>query len=266
MNDALAMQTFRTEIGFALMCLDMPDAAVYFVPWSLLLAAINSQVMTRAARFQALEVAFRIFRTLYSHLDQTGDAFHIHQRGLRTEPNRLLTPADANQLRRAMNLCVALSGAMFLMDDVALQRIGTHEVEGHFGLVRTALQGQSQWRSWLSAEVFASLVPEFREQLGLARTRHARGRESRVGVRLGQMDVEGAFDEWRSYGEGDDEHLVELRDLLLSAEDFTEGRPSPAFFEYLAAVVVALGSEPEPHAPGPMACFQSQWQHASGDW
>jgi hypothetical protein len=219
MNDALALQAFRAEIAMALLSLGMQDASAYFVPWALLHAAIGSDAMTRAARLQALEVAFAMFRVQYTHVDETGKDFGIFQRGDTTEPQRVLTYADANQLRRAMNTCIAIYAALKLeTGDVALNRIGTHDLEGHFGIVRTALRGQSQWRSWLSAEAFASLLPEFRTRVGIARAQQARGRAAQVGAHVLAQETTRTFDEWDHFEiSGECTVMVHLGGLLASA-------------------------------------------------
>jgi hypothetical protein len=64
-----------------------------------------------------------------------------------------------------------------------LGRFGTHSVESHFGIVRSALRGQGQWRYWLGAEAYASLVIRMKDVLGLRphpdqrRDRRADGRQ-----------------------------------------------------------------------------------------
>jgi hypothetical protein len=91
-----------------------------------------------------------------------------------------------------MNLCVAVYAALDMESSVHLGRIGTHPVEGHFGVVRAALRGVSQWRTWLSAEVFASIIPEFRDRLGL-RARPRRGRTHRMVPSCHRKQSCGAF-------------------------------------------------------------------------
>jgi hypothetical protein len=59
----------------------------------------------------------------------------------------ILTISDGNQLRRAMNLCVRLFHNIKEMPGALLRcQFGTQSFESHFGIVRSALRGQDQWR------------------------------------------------------------------------------------------------------------------------
>jgi hypothetical protein len=86
-----------------------------------------------------------------------------------------VTIANRNHLRRLMNLCVGLFYALRKFDwEINLARLGTHVIEGHFGIVRSALRGQGQWNFWKGAEAFAALVRAIKEELGLKARARAR--------------------------------------------------------------------------------------------
>jgi hypothetical protein len=65
-----------------------------------------------------------------------------------------------------MNLCVALFYAIKNFP-LALGRLGAHSIECHFGIIRSVLRGQGQWRLWCGAEAFAALLREMKQRLGL---------------------------------------------------------------------------------------------------
>jgi hypothetical protein len=60
-----------------------------------------------------------------------------------------------------------------------------------FGIVRSALRGQGQWRYWLGAEACASLLVRMKEVLGL----RTRGRAGRIPISGGIVAAMGEEDE-----------------------------------------------------------------------
>jgi hypothetical protein len=245
MSDAHAVRTFRLENTAACLDLGMPEAALFFAPWSLLYAAIASTSLSLAARIQMLEVCFALFREAYRRLRGVPRGERLPQRGAAGVTQ---TMADLNQLRRAMNLCIAICASLTLaVGAVALGRIGTHSVEAHFGITRSALRGVSDWRSWIRAEGFASLMPELRRSLGLGDARPRRSRSGLPGARVGPEDPDGAVAAFE----------CDLRELLAAARTFVNSprarRPVAIFLEYLHWAAAMLRDEDEPAAPGPLA-------------
>jgi uncharacterized protein YjeT (DUF2065 family) len=235
-SDADARRTFRLEIAIAAFELDDRGSGAFFAPWALLNVAIVVDDLSFDARMQALEVAFRMFMTQYTLLPEARGS-DLRQRAAR---GTHLTFADANHLRRAMNDCVAIFIAMMLGGvTVALGRIGTHPVEGHFGIARAALRGLSQWRSWVSAEAFASLVPEMREFLGVGRAPPRRSRLAQTGAHT-HADRPGDVAAFQP------ERILELLD---SAAAFVRGDRADLVLEYMATLLAQVDLD-EPAAPG----------------
>jgi hypothetical protein len=228
MNDALAVQAFDPAIALACIDLSLPDAAIFFAPWALLYAAIASDAdaMSRDARLRALEVAFAMFRTEYLRLREPHPG--LVQRG---PVGERVTLADLNQLRRAMNLCIAVYAALVVIEGgVALGRIGTHPVEAHFGIARAALRGVSNWRSWVSGQAFASMIPELRSALELDPRQARRSRVVSAGATVPAASPPGALTGFRG----------DLTQLLPSARVFMSGRTgrlAQLFVEYLSELV-----------------------------
>jgi hypothetical protein len=238
-GDAEAMQTFRLETVLALIGFGEPDMALFFAPWSLLYFAAASERMTRQARIQALDVAFTMLHFEWELLKQGNPRLPE-----RAPDGSRVSFADANQLHRGMNLCAALMAALVAVSGpLSIRRIGTHCVEYHFGIVRSVLHGVSNWRSWLSAEAFAALMPEMRAALGLSPAAASRSRAEPIGAVLGSDDPEGSYD-------GFD---CEEQALLMAASTFVIGRGScDLFYEYLGSLVNADLMDEAPTA-GPYA-------------
>jgi hypothetical protein len=158
-------------------------------------------------------------------LDETGAAFNLLQRG---GSDVRFSFADRNQLRLS--------------------------VEGHFGVVSAALRGVSQWRSWVTSEVFASIIPEFRDRLGL-RARPRRGRAHRMGAVVSR-DAGNLVEPFPH-------DMIELgaaRAFVSGGEAGDDG----AFLEYLGYLVTGFQDEPgaEVQSPfaGAMSAARAMWR------
>jgi hypothetical protein len=79
-----------------------------------------------------------------------------------TDHSVRLTLSTRLQIIRGLNLCVGFYHSCDSLDmTVAGQRIGTHDVETHFGTVRAVLAGNCQFRFWESAEACIGLIREY---------------------------------------------------------------------------------------------------------
>jgi hypothetical protein len=244
MSDALALQAFRLDLALACDELDLPQASIYLAPSAVLHDAIASDRLSEDARLQALSVAFEMFRREYRQITAPRrDRDAPVQRGSATAE---LTFADANQLRRAMNFCMAVYAAFVLhVGNILLSRIGTHSVESHFGIIRSVLRGVSSWQRWLDAETFAGLVPRFRESLGLPRNQPRRSRVLPVGA-LALRGSGGAL------FAGDEQ------ELLAAARAFVDGERPQVMIDYLYLLLEATEDVTEPANPQPFAGVTSQ--------
>jgi hypothetical protein len=101
------------------------------------------------------------------------------------------TPWTTQQLYRGASLCVVLHRVLTRFDELRAQgRIGSHSLEGHFGVLRVILRGDDRWEQWLTAEVRAELGAEdpgnsvdhtidLERSVELARLEHGRWETSR---------------------------------------------------------------------------------------
>jgi hypothetical protein len=150
-----------------------------------------------------------------------------------------LTFADVNQLRRGMNLCVAIFAVFLLVaGPIPLSRISTHGVECHFDIIRSILRGVSTWESWLDANTFASLIPVFRRSIGLHAHQPRRSRSLSVGAEAQRGDFLGSLPPFRA----DEDSLRGAARL--------DGERSDLIMEYLSYLMERGAEEAEPATPG----------------
>jgi hypothetical protein len=214
-------------------------------PWAILHTAVAAESLGETARLQALSVAFEMFRAQHTLATGRRRRGAPVQRGSAADE---FTFADANQLRRAMNYCAEVFAAFFLhVGDILLSRIGTHCVEGHFGIIRSILRGVSTWEGWMDAETFAALVPGFRESLGLPRGQPRRSRVLPVGALARRGDESGSA----PFAADDD-------GLLAAARQFINGEHPDLIRDYMEHLLRASGDLVEPARPHAFAGMISQ--------
>ena len=166
-----------------------------------------------------------------------------------------LTFADANQLRRGMNLCIDIFAAFLLMvGDILLSRISTHGVECHFGIIRSILRGVSTWDRWLDAETFASIVPGFRQSLGLPAHQRRRSRALPVGALAQRGDFPGSL---RPFDASEEE-------LRAAARDFVDGERPQLITEYMCYLMENGAESAEPATPGTFTGMISEGRYVRG--
>jgi hypothetical protein len=200
---------------------------------------MDSDSMSREAKLEAIslgfgriqvgmgEVAMRAMRETARKVGKTEARMKAGKAARDAAPKErggaevVLTISDRNHLRRALNLCGGLYyNIREMRGALLLGRFGTHSIESHFGIVRTALRGQGQWRYWLGAEAYASLVVRMKPMLGLRR----RGRAGRIPISGGIVVAIGEEDEaavtplpWTA------SDSAERRELLEAASRSIEG-------------------------------------------
>ena len=276
MNDKLAKELLTPDVLAAAFEGGNWTAPIFVAPWTFLASAMDSDSMSREAKLEAISIAFAMFSRIYVGLGEvatqakteaartTGETqaqMKAEKAARDAAPKErggadvVLTISDRNHLRRAMNLCVGLFYIIKRMPGaLLLGRFGTHSIESHFGIVRSALRGQGQWRYWLGAEAYASIVVRMKEVLGL----RTRGRAGRIPISGGIVAAMGEEDEtaitplpWTASGSG------ERRELLAAASRSVEGDLDglSALYEYTLALLehlkerpIRVDSDPSPQA------------------
>jgi hypothetical protein len=127
-----------------------------------------------------------------------------------------LTLSTRQQIIRGMNLCIGLYHACDSLDmTVAGQRIGTHDLETLFDMVRAVLAGHFQFRFEESAEGGIGLIREYGTRFGL-QVRPRRGRLAAAGTAAPRVDSAGALPR---FADGDEI----LSQLVASVREFACG-------------------------------------------
>jgi hypothetical protein len=84
-------------------------------------------------------------------------------------------------------------------ETLVVGRLGTHDVECHFGLIRSVLRGQAKWTFWKWAEAYNELLRRWLGELGLRQ--HGRsGRLQVSGAHVPLEDPEGAIQKFWQTG------------------------------------------------------------------
>ena len=270
-SDSLAKELLTPDVLAAAFETGNCTAPIFVAPWTFVATAMDSETMTREARLEAISVAFTMFSRIYLAMGEVsqevkataGEAAGMTKEQMKAAKDAVpkerggatdvLTISDRNHLRRVMNLCVGLFYIIKTMPGaLLLGRFGTHSIESHFGIVRSALRGQGQWRYWLGAEAYANLVSRMKAELGLRPC----GRAGRIA--MSGCYIPGVSDPF----DHDDAYIDPLpwttegprrRDLLFAAFKSVEGdRPlMEVIYSYTFALVAHIKERPIPVESGP---------------
>jgi hypothetical protein len=142
-----------------------PNGGFFMAPFIALSLAVRNESLGMDARLVLLQVAFSFFFGMMQHYPPTGAQQGITENKVKECPRQTLWARS--MCRRACNLCVGLYWAIQKFTgpeyramgfELALNRIGTHPVECHFGMTRSTLNGDPRWERFFSAQVKAVLI------------------------------------------------------------------------------------------------------------
>jgi hypothetical protein len=142
-----------------------PSGGFFMAPFVALSLAVRNEALGMAARLVLLQVAFSFFFAMMKDFPKCGAKKGITENNTKDSPRQTLWTKA--MCRRACNLCVGLYWAIqkFCTPEymasgfrLALNRIGTHPVECHFGMTRSTLNGDPRWDRFFSAQVKAVLI------------------------------------------------------------------------------------------------------------
>jgi hypothetical protein len=161
MSDGAALEVFTPAVASACLAVGDSVAAAFIAPWAILQTAMRATGLAPAARLQALQLSYDMFRYMHDE-DPAGK---LPERGGRS---RVVGFNTMDHLRRAMNLIVILFWVVSMGCSADLSRFSTHGLELRFGFLRCLLRGHTQWDFFVSAETYAELVKRFTAELGIA--------------------------------------------------------------------------------------------------
>jgi hypothetical protein len=171
LKDGLALEAFTLENLIELWQSGHPAAAYFMLPWVALNLAVRNPTFTVETRLSLIEVAFTVFFDVFHNYPETGHEAGILQQG---KPDELKTFWSILVCQRGCNLCVGLYWAIERWGHtqfgfcLALARIGSHSCECHFGITRSALNGETRWCRFVAAQVTASLIHRILWELDIA--------------------------------------------------------------------------------------------------
>lgn len=204
MNDVFAIELFSMDNLIRLLSVPATDIDFdeieYLMPFVLWYYAISVDDLSRRVRLDLLAIAFRIFVRWASIRipEPPADGVHFlsHNQIFGFTEGLTMFFTEAPDLARYMNTIVFVYQTIRGLDDVALNRLGTHPVENFFGLVRVTCHYTHTWDRILSAVAKASISADVLAAHGLRE--HIRRDFSLAGAKAnyqsddkGKRDVEG---------------------------------------------------------------------------
>jgi hypothetical protein len=251
MSDLLAKELFTPQVLAGAFECGNTTAPLFIGPWTFIATALECQTLTVDARLELLSVAFATLAQIY----ETARKHEYPEQG---SSRVTILISTRNHLRRSLNLCLALFYAIKnFAGALLLGRFGTHSVENHFGIVRSALHGQGQWRLWCGAEAFAAMLRDMKAKLGLA----DRGRCGRSPIAGTVVLVDGQLQKsslpaWSEPDSDDRTFLLEAARLSVYCTDVdVQLGARQVMWEYTCRIIDHLADHPikVDAAPSPAA-------------
>jgi hypothetical protein len=240
LKDDLAIHAFTLDNLLTLWDAGDITGAYYLLPYVALSHAVRNRHLSQRTRFGLLQTAFEIFFDFHKSLPPCGRTFGITERAQRTCRRKTLW--TKNMCRRACNLCVDLHDAIVRAHNMegvqlALERIGSHDCECHFGTTRSTLRGDARWLSFFLAQVNAELIHRAISDLGLHP--YIRRFKSDAGCTLPGPDqeiVDFEFEDMRPNIELIVSHLTQGDELLAKLTGNSLIRPFRALSQQFARI------------------------------
>jgi hypothetical protein len=163
----------------------------------------------------------------------------------------VITIFERKHLRSAMYLSVALFYAIkSFTSALALSRLGTRSIECHFGIVRSALRGQGQWRLWCGIDAFAALLRAMNARPGLATRPHA-GRVAIAGIKMVRTDdgLQFGHPVWTEPGSEERAMVLHCAKAAVKGDKgamAVKWSCTCAFVEHVRRNPIRIGSSPSP--------------------
>lgn len=155
------------------------EAAYYMIPFLLLIESIRSPLLSRKDRFSFIESAFNMFVNHLKIVKNIGNDSVFKQRFTSKSIGVLF--ADEIFLIRIINTCIGLGVAVkYHYENLATQRIGTHDLELYFGIIRCLSFFDNSYSNALRVAVEAIIVKQLSLELGTSITISKRENEAGI--------------------------------------------------------------------------------------
>lgn len=175
MKDSYAIALFSWETFTKLISQFRFDGALYIIPFLYMLLSTRSKTLCREDRLKMLELSIKIF---YFHLNSV----------LNSKPNDFFTPTykessigtlfgDYIYIIRCINTAISFAVALINNDDFAFSRVGTHDVEIFFGLMRIISHFNNTFDNAVYTAVKSILIDNLCDKLNFKITIRSRDNE-----------------------------------------------------------------------------------------
>lgn len=171
LKDDLAIRAFTLENILTLWRQGDVAGAYFLYPFVTLSLAVRNPTLSAETRLHLIQASFSVFLRMCEHYPACGADFHISEKTVSSCDRK--TFWTKSMCRRACNTCVGLYWAIRMSQrpendglEAALNRIGSHSVECHFGMTRSTLNCDTRWERFFSAQVTAVLIQKVIRKLG----------------------------------------------------------------------------------------------------
>jgi hypothetical protein len=211
MNDIFAIQLFSLDNLITLIDSDESEINFseieYLTPFVLWYAVVAISNLSRAVRLDLLQIVFRVFarwHIILSNLAVKRLKIDVtNPEGVKTQKS-VAFAVEGMDLIRYMNSVIFLYTVIKYLDDIALNRIGTHPVENYFGTIRLASNYDHSWDRFVSAAAKGILSSDILAANGLKT-------QSRRDFSVGGVKV---------FCQGRDQDKLDIQDLLEHGTNF----------------------------------------------
>ena len=180
MKDSYALSLFSWESFMKLYEATRNDALYYLLPFTFMNEAVRSKCLTRQERLQFLEVAYLVLIDQYK-------SNAANKNPLFTEKFRKTalgtTFADTIFLKRCINTVIGMGVALKIdIDEIGLERVGTHRLECFFGYMRMCSQGNHSSDRAIRAAIKSLLIGQYSREINYKITIQKRVNEGGVKI------------------------------------------------------------------------------------
>jgi hypothetical protein len=145
--------------------------AHFLFPFVAISLAVRNLCLSPETRLALIQAAFDVFFRMMENYPECGRGHNITEKTV--IGCQWKTFWTQSMCRKACNTCVGLyyvTQEMITDGDthfhLALDRVGSHSVECHFGMTRSTIAGDPRWESFLSAQVCAVIIRRVMRRLG----------------------------------------------------------------------------------------------------
>lgn len=185
MRDCYPLEIFTIQNMIKLGESGKINEAKYLLPFAMFAEALRNPIYDLFTRLQLLNISFSVFRHYYAQISKYKKLPNGFSQNLNGATIALSFANKAN-LIRWLNTIIAIYHSLLYNDNVALGRIGTHDLEALFGQIRIDSAFKHTWANAKRILAKKLLSREFKIKLQLPTA--TRGRLNEGGVKIGFIE------------------------------------------------------------------------------